>query len=511
MGGHVVNRREFGGLSTLGLASGLLGWGAAAAAATSPTAPWDPERPLTRLGKPLRVQPVFMYTTYQRREKTSWKSWSGINTPEAADDEARRIRQELAALATRLDFPAEILPLAKVTSVEEAQKVHQTDYDVVLVYPATGSGTVLQACFPPKPDKDAIVFVRHRSGPIYYWYEALSTRFLKKGTPQERSGNSAANHGGVTVDDAVVDDYAEVAWRLRALFGLKNFIGQRILALGGPGGKYDAEAPSVARERYRLQILDVSYDELAKSLAAARADRARVDQANTWTDRYLALPGTTLAAPRHFVANAFLLYGVFKAWMERLEAPALTVNGCMGRILPVAETTPCMTLSWLNDEGLLGFCESDFVIIPAGILLRFIAGRPVFLHNSTFPHQRMVTCAHCSAPRRMDGSKYEPVRVMTHYESDFGAAPKVDMALNQTVTFIDPEYSTARWLGFKGTIRANPCHEICRTQQDVEIEGDWRRLVPEARDSHWMMVYGDWLKEIGYAARKIGIQWEPLS
>ena len=81
------------------------------------------------------------------------------------------------------------------------------------------------------------MFVRHRSGPVYYWYEALSTRYLKKATDDEIAQNSARNHGGVTVHDVVVDDYDEVVWRLRALCGLKNFIGQRIVALGGPRGK----------------------------------------------------------------------------------------------------------------------------------------------------------------------------------------------------------------------------------------------------------------------------------
>ena len=52
-----------------------------------------------------------------------------------------------------------------------------------------------------------------------------------------------------------------------------------------------------------------------------------------------------------------------------------------------------------------------------------------------------------------------------------------------------------------------PLHAICRTQQDVQIQGDWERLIPEARDSHWMMAYGDHLDPLRYAARKIGIQW----
>jgi hypothetical protein len=85
------------------------------------------------------------------------------------------------------------------------------------------------------------------------------------------------------------------------------------------------------------------------------------------------------------------------------------------------------------------------------------------------------------------------------------------MTLGQEVTFIDPEYSTGRWVGFKGTIRANPSHDICRTQQDVEIQGDWKKLLGEVRDSHWVMAYGDWVKEIGYAARRLGLKWVDLS
>lgn len=71
--------------------------------------------------------------------------------------------------------------------------------------------------------------------------------------------------------------------------------------------------------------------------------------------------------------------------------------------------------------------------------------------------------------------------------------------------------SAGRWVGIKGTVRDNPDFAICRSQQDVEIQGDWKRLIGEARDSHWMMVYGDYLREAGYAARKIGLTWDDIS
>ena len=505
-----MNRREFAGATTAGIAGGALGLATGVRAADERDG-WDPGRRPVVTGKPLRVQPVLMHTIFQRREAASWRSWGKINTPQAAAEESGRIAGELQKLAAGADFPLELLKPVTVSSVSESRNIHQADYDVVMLYPATGRGDMLKACFPEKQDKDTLIFARHASGPTYYWYEALSTRYLKPDCPETWRQNTAANHGGPTVCDVVIDDYDEVLWRLRALYGLKNFIGQRIVALGGAQGKYDSKAPAVAREKYGLRIIDVDYDELKKRFDRARSDAETFARAKQRTEKYLAIPGTTLATKKPFVVHAFLLYEIFKQWMRENESPAFTIAGCMGRVLPIADTTPCMPLSWLNDEGLLAFCESDFVVIPAGILLHYVAGKPVFLHNSTFPHQGVVTCAHCSAPRRMDGAKYEAAKIMTHYESDSGAAPKVDMTVGQQVTFIDPEYATGRWVGFTGTVKKNPFHEICRTQQDVELDGRWEKLLNEARDSHWMMAYGDHLREIGYAARKIGVDWVDLS
>ncbi len=512
-----MNRREFVGLTTVGIAGGVLGLGTSALAGRK-IEEWDPDKAFLVTGKKLKVQPVLMYRTPVRREQTSWKSWGGVQTEQAASEEAKRISKELKSLSTGADFPLEILPVAKVKTVEEALQVHKkglpkgdpNDYDVIIVYPATGSGDMLRACFAKEKDKDTIIFVRHSSGPIYYWYEALSVRYLKTDENQA-SQNSRFNHGGLYIYDVVVDDYQELLWRLRALYGLKNFIGTRIVALGGPWGKYSPQAPDVAREKYKIEIIEVSYEDLAPSIRSAKANSALLSKAEQWTEKYLSLPQTTLMTDKKFVVNSFLLHSVFRDLMLEYDAPAFTIRACMATIMPMAETTACLTLSLLNDEGMLAFCESDFVIIPSGILLHYISGKPVFLHNSTFPHNSVVTCAHCTAPRRMDGTHYEPAKIMTHYESEYGAAPKVEIPKGQEVTFIDPEYSTGRWVGFKGIVKSNPFYEICRSQQDVEIQGDWRKLLKEVRDSHWMMAYGDYLKEIGYAARKIGIKWIDIS
>jgi hypothetical protein len=165
----------------------------------------------------------------------------------------------------------------------------------------------------------------------------------------------------------------------------------------------------------------------------------------------------------------------------------------------------------LQDEGYVAFCESDFASHPAGVLLRYVTGKPVFMHNPTFPHKGIVTCAHCAAPSRWDGKSYEPIEIPTHYESDYGAATKVKLPIGRLVTIIDPDCAQVRWLGLKGTVADNPSFSICRCQQDIKIQGDWRKLAREIRGSHWMMAYGDYLDEMGYCMGKLGLEWLNIS
>ena len=173
--------------------------------------------------------------------------------------------------------------------------------------------------------------------------------------------------------------------------------------------------------------------------------------------------------------------------------------------MPMSETTACLPLSLLNDEGYLAFCESDFVVIPSGVLLHYISGKPVFLNDPTYPHDQTVTLAHCTAPRKMDGKHLERAKIMTHFESDYGAAPKVEMRLGQKVTNLVPDFASRKWVGFSGVIVGNPFLDICRSQIDVRIDGDAAALLQEMKGFHWMTAYGLYLPETAYALHKVGV------
>jgi hypothetical protein len=495
-----ITRRGFlkgvGGAGVLG--SALTGWSWASLAAVE-------DKPSGRQRRAIIVSPILLYETPQRKHQTSWRNWGGIQTENDAKKEVARIEKELKSLAARADFPVRFADVARVRNVGELTRVSEAGKaDVFIVYAAGGWMDTLDAI--AKSGKPVIVFCRHKSGPVYLWYEIISPRYLRRHTDTLAVKNFDEG-------DVVIDSQDELLWRLRALCGLLNTMGTRVVAIGGPDAWSQPKGvvPELVKTKWQFDMPTYSYDDLGNLIKEARADSAAVGRAAERAKAYLNQSGCKLQTDRKFVENAFLLEDVLRRVMDKTDCQAITINGCMGTIMPLAETSACLTLSLLNDAGYLAFCESDFVVIPSGVLLANISGKPVFLNDPTYPHDGVITLAHCTAPRKMDGKKLEPALILTHFESDYGAAPKVEMRKGQVVTNIAPDFQAKRWVGFIGKIEDVPFLDICRSQIDVRFACDSRLLAERMPGFHWMLCYGDYMKETGYALKKVGIQWEDLT
>jgi len=452
----------------------------------------------------LIVKPVLTCDVPVRRNQTSWRSWGGIQTEKDIAEEIARINAELKSLSDRADFPVTILPLSEIRKKDDLKGITDADSaDLFVIYAAGGSMSIFDTIH--KTGKDIIFFCRHRSGPVYLWYEIISPRYL-------RQHSDALALRGIDENDVVIDSQDELLWRLRSMCGLKNTVGSKILAIGGAGAWSQPleSTMKLVNSKYKLEIIDISYDELGKLITEARSDKSVTRLAKNRSDKYLQDSGISLETDRKYVENCFVLEDILTRLMEKFSCRAVTINNCMGTIMPLSETTACLTLSLLNDAGYLAFCESDFVVVPAGILMANISGKPSFLNDPTFPHDNLITLAHCTAPRKMDGKNPEPARILTHFESDYGAAPKVEMKIGQTVTNIMPDFGFNRNVGLSGKIAGNPFMDICRSQIDVSFNCDNKIVAERMPGFHWITVYGDYLKEAGYALKKMGIGFENL-
>jgi hypothetical protein len=451
---------------------------------------------------PLKVLPVFIFRPYERKEATSWR-WSGaFFSEDQAESERRRIRQELEAMAAGCPFPLQFEPLQTVGTKDQAALAAGGGHDVVLIYGAQREPEVIEVLL--RAGKPALMFVRLHSGPFYYMYIGVHGHLLRQRTDSLRQS-------GFGLADVVVDRPDELVWRLRSLHALKSMRGKRIVTIGGSDGwGGHPEAVDRAREIWPLDLRNVSYEELGRNIQDALQNRQQISACRAQAQQLLGQSRVTLETDEGFVERAFVLLKVFRKLLAASDTDAITVNNCMSTIMPISRTTACLPLMLLNDTGHMAFCESDFVSIPAGILLRYVSGNPVFLCNPSLPYDGQVTVSHCTAPSRMDGTKPQPIRLLTHYESDYGAAPKVEVPKGQVLTVVDAGFAGTRWLGFVGEVADSPFYPICRTQISIRIKGDSRRLAEETMGWHWMVAFGDHLDKMGYAARKAGIDWLAL-
>lgn len=84
------------------------------------------------------------------------------------------------------------------------------------------------------------------------------------------------------------------------------------------------------------------------------------------------------------------------------------------------------------------------------------------------------------------------------------------MRKGQVVTNILPGFEATRWAGLLGEIVDHPFLPICRSQIDVRFKADSLEVARRMPGFHWITGYGNYMREIGYATRRLGIKWDRL-
>ncbi len=248
------------------------------------------------------------------------------------------------------------------------------------------------------------MFVRHRSGPLYYMYIGFNA------LPQEARRVRQPN---MTVHDIVVDDHGELPGRRWQALRAEEPPRQAGRG-GGAGSTAGARRQGAligARKTWNMDLCEVSYDDLGKRIEAARHPRDR--QPLRRCRRRVPGAARRLAGDdAEFVARAFLLDEVFRNLLDEAETDTLTVNSCMSTIMPISETTvPPAAGSLLTTTATWPLRIGLRRRFPPGFCCTWWQARPVFFCNPSLPHRGIVTVSHCTPPRRMDGQRLERVRI----------------------------------------------------------------------------------------------------
>jgi L-fucose isomerase-like protein len=171
---------------------------------------------------------------------------------------------------------------------------------------------------------------------------------------------------------------------------------------------------------------------------------------------------------------------------EHLDALSLRCFDVIGEL----DTTGCLALARLNDEGVIAGCEGDLVSTVAMMWVRELLGLVPWMANPARldPAANTMWLAHCTVPP----SLVTNLRLDTHYESDRGVGMHGDFATGPvTLVRIGGNEMERLFLAEGEILRPGDEPNLCRTQIELRLDdGAVERLLRDPLGNHLVMVRG---------------------
>ncbi len=300
------------------------------------------------------------------------------------------------------------------------------------------------------------------------------------------------------VNSSEVSDLIPHLHMLRAMHHVKN---SKILVVRP---KANAASYEPWTRQFGTQVAVPPYQELKD--AYERVDlRKAVQEAESFTRGALRVMEPKAADVR----DSMRLYLAALEVLRVHKANALTID-CLGGFnrsdLPAY---PCVAFSKLNDAGMYGVCEADFLSTMTQLLVTSYSGKPGFVSDPTFDTSRNeVIHAHCVAATCLNGlgGKPSPYILRTHMEDEKGVSIQVEMPVQETVTLA--KFSTPNnFLVSTGLVTANvDDRRGCRTKVITKVADARKMAEGYSGGLHRVLFYGDHVQAVERMGRLMGFR-----
>ena len=193
-------------------------------------------------------------------------------------------------------------------------------------------------------------------------------------------------------------------------------------------------------------------------------------------------------------------YNAIKKICQEERLDAMTIR-CFD-IVKACNTTSCLALAKLNDEGIVAGCEGDMQTLMTMLLARKLFNEPAFMANPSILTDKTSMFAHCTVPLSM----CYRTTMRTHFESGIGVAVQGDMPLT--------DYTIMKWGGRRldkmfvteaKAIKNEYSNHFCRTQITFDINLK-PYLLNHSIGNHHVIIKGCHAAEIRRFMRENGIK-----
>ncbi len=377
-----------------------------------------------------------------------------------------------------------------IKSAEEAEKVEiSPDANAVLIGVLTGGTSSIAARIATKIEKAAIILA-HNSG---------------NSLPSAIEAREKAKLLGVHPDMAYLnlEKPNQVANELRNLKAIIKTIHEitslKAIDVGGKNRTLNIGAKG------KLEIIGL--DEEAMENTRRRVNKESINKVLNKVLEQAELHEVSVSDLKESVK----LYLAAKQLMNKNNAKIVMFN-CF-KYIEKYGITPCLTVSLLNSEGLIGICESDEAMTISYVLSKNLSAiPPIICNTSSFnPAENTLILAHCTAPLK-SSENGKKIKLVKHFESQKSVSLDVKTPINTEVILLSLSRELGTLHAAEGVIIDSSIglEDMCRTQIKVKLKGDVWRFIDNTPSNHQLLVFHDNYRAVKRIAKLVGIKFSSI-
>lgn len=327
----------------------------------------------------------------------------------------------------------------------------------------------------------AIVELVQRRRAVEPWEPVvLVAHPLHNSLPAALEAMALVRRDGIPGRIVQVTEPGEPATTIADLAAIHRFQHLRLGLVGEPSEWLVASVPhrTAFEAQWGIELVDVGIDEAIRHHGDA-PDVAVQEVAVRFTPRG--------QEPAHDTIVAAAMHPTLTRVVEAHRLDAVAVR-CFDFITDL-QTSGCVALAQLNDEGVVAGCEGDIASTVSMLLARELLGRPSWVANPARidPEDGRLLLAHCTvAPSMVDD-----LELHTHFESGLGVGLRGTFAPGPvTLMRLGGDRLERHWFA-EGEIEASgDAPDLCRTQVSLRVDAPLDELLDDPLGNHLVMVQG---------------------
>ncbi|WP_300728909.1 fucose isomerase [uncultured Bacteroides sp.] len=270
----------------------------------------------------------------------------------------------------------------------------------------------------------------------------------------------------------------------QAFTAKRTLNGKRIGVIGSPASWLVASHVDylLSSHRWGIKFIDIPLKHVYKKFHSITDNEIGVE-ASLLATQAQACQDTTPEA----LLRAMRLHKAIKQVCEEEKLDAVSLS-CFSLIDQI-NTTGCVSLSLLNNEGIPAGCEGDLQAIVTMLMAQAVTGKPSFMGNPSYidAAQQELVLAHCSIATKMT----DQYIIRDHYETHQGVAIQGQMHEGDVTIFkcggecLDEYYVDDGYLVENTNLSCT-----CRTQLKIRLAKPINYFLTNPIGNHHILIEG---------------------